>query len=317
MDKELNTSLGISFSSNKICYTELVLDSGVPVLNHVESAESDFNFEEDLSRYKSNQKVLTNISGDIQKYLSKRNLGYKNVSLAIGTSQAFLITLPLDLSEGKHSINSKIYWELSNYFPDNYNDFIVNTYRLSSVMPSGDTGEFLIIAVLKNSLEFVKRVFKLCGIELKLVDIDHFAAEHVFRNSYPAEVENEDVLIAGIKKGRIDYGVISGRKYSFYTYSKYYSVSELNLSLVRKVNSLLGDRLSRLNIRKIILYGDTVGEDTVESLKRIPGIKPVVINPFENINSSSVFLKNEELRKISYTFAPSCGVALRSLKGGL
>jgi Tfp pilus assembly PilM family ATPase len=317
LDKELNRSLGISFSSNKICYTELVLDAGMPALDHVESAESDFNFEEDLSRYKSSHKVLTNISGDIQKYLNKRNHSYKTVSLAIGTSQAFLITLPLDLSEGKHSINSKIYWELSNYFPDNYNDFIVNTYRLSSVMPSSGTGEFLIIAVLKNSLEFVKRVFKLCGLELNIVDIDHFATEHIFRNSYPAEVENEDVLIAGIKKGRIDYGVISKRKYSFYTYSKYYSAPELNLSLVRKVNSLLGDRLSRLNIRKIVLYGDTVEDDSVEALKKIPGLKPVVINPFENINSSSVFLKNEELRKISYSFAPSCGVALRSLTGGI
>lgn len=317
MDKELNRSLGISLSSNKICYTELVLDSGLPVLDNVETAYSDFNFEEDLSRYKSSQKVLTNVSSDIQKYLTKRNLGYKHVSLAIGTSQAFLITLPLDLSEGKNSVNSKIYWELSNYFPDNYNDFIVNTYRLSSVMPSGESGEFLIIAVLKNSLEFVKRVFKLCGLELALVDIDHFAAEHVFRRSYPSEVENEDLLIAGIKKGRIDYGVISKRKYSFYTYSKYYSAPELNLSLVRKVNSLLGDKLSRLNIRTIMLYGDSVEDETIESLKKIPGIKPVVLNPFENINSSSVFLKNEALRKISYLFAPSCGVALRSLTGGL
>ena len=314
---EQNRALGISFSSNKICYTELVLDSDVPVLDHVECNESDFDFEEDLSRYKSSQKDLTNISGDIQKYLNKRNRSYNNVSLAIGTSQAFLITLPLDLSEGKHSMNSKIYWELSNYFPENYNDYIVNTYRLSTVMPGGGTGEYLVIAVLKNSLEFIKRVFKLCGLELTLVDIDHFAAEHIYRNAYPADAENEDILIAGIKKNRIDYGVISGKKYSFYTYSKYYSAPELNLSLVRKVNSLLGDRLSRLNINKIILYGDTLGNDTVESLKKIPGLKPVIINPFENINSSSVFLKNDELRKISYTFAPSCGVALRSLTGGL
>jgi Tfp pilus assembly PilM family ATPase len=151
MDKELDRSLGISFSSDKIYFTELVSDAGIPVLDFIDSAGTNFNFEEDLSQYKSNQKVLTNISGDIQNYLSKRNLNYKSVSAAIGTSQAFILTVPVDKSDGRNSINSKIYWELSNYFPDNYNDFIVNTYRLSAFMPSGDTDEFLIIAVLKRT----------------------------------------------------------------------------------------------------------------------------------------------------------------------
>ena len=311
MNKELNRSLGISFSSDKIYFTEIISDSGLPVLDHIESAITDFNFEEDLSQYKSNQKVLTNISGDIQNYLSKRNLEYSTVSAAIGTSQAFLITLPIDKSDGKNSINSKIYWELSNYFPDNYNDFIVNTYRLSSFMPSGDTDDFLIIAVLKNTLEFVKRIFKLCNIELHLVDIDHFAAESIFRSNFPDDIEDNNLMIAGVKSGRIDYGVISNKKYSFYTYSKYSSETELNLNLVRKINSLLGERLSRLNIHNIVLYGDNIKDDTIDSLKKIPGLKPVVMNPFENINSSSLFLKDEGLRKKSYLYAPSCGVAFR------
>jgi hypothetical protein len=312
--KELYRTLGVSFSSDKIFYTELVMDAGVPVVDYVDSAEIDFDFDEDLSNYKSNQKTITNVSGDLQKYLDKRNIRYKSVSLAIGTSQSFILTLPIDLSEGKHSINSKIYWELSNYFPDNYNDFVVNTYRLSSFMPSGSTGEYLIIAVKKNTLEFVKRVFKLCNVDLTLIDIDHFAAEHSLRKCYPDEIESGNLLLIGLKKGRIDYGVISNRKYAFYTYSRYYSEPEFNLSLVRKVNSLLGEKLSKLNIHDIILYGDTLHEDTLDALKKIPGIKPVMMNPFEGVNSSSLFLKNEDLRKTAYLYSASCGAALRSLQ---
>ena len=315
MNKELDRSLGISFSSDKIYFTELVSDAGIPVLDFLDSTVTSFNFDEDLSHYKSNQKILTNISGDIENYLSKRNLNYKSVSAAIGTSQAFIITVPIDKSEGKHSINSKIYWELSNYFPDNYNDFIVNTYRLSTIMPSGDTDDFLIIAVLKSTLEFVKRVFKLCNIELLLVDIDHFAAENIFRKNYPGEIEGNNLLLVGLKSGRIDFGVISDKKYSFYTYSTYHSDTELNLSIVRKINSLLGEKLSRMKINDIVLYGEDIQSDTLDSLKKIPGIKPVVMNPFENINSSALFLKDEELRKKSYLYAPSCGVAFRGLNG--
>jgi len=315
VNKELDRSLGISFSSDKIYFSELVSDAGIPVLDNLDSTGTSFNFDDDLSHYKSNQKILTNISGDIQNYLSKRNLNFKSVSAAIGTSQAFIITVPIDKSEGKHSINSKIYWELSNYFPDHYNDFIVNTYRLSSFMPSGDTDEFLIIGVLKSTLEFIKRVFKLCNIELLLVDIDHFAAENIFRKNYPGEIEDKNLLLVGLKSGRIDYGVISDKKYCFYTYSTYHSDTELNLSLIRKLNSLLGEKLSKLNIHNVVLYGEDIQTDTLEALKKIPGVKPVVMNPFENINSSALFLKDEALRKKSYLYAPSCGVAFRGLNG--
>jgi Tfp pilus assembly PilM family ATPase len=313
LNKSAERSLGVSFSSKRISYTELVLDSGVAVLDHVESTDVDFDFESELSLYKSNQKALTNISDEIQKYFNKRNVKYSGVSLSIGTSQAFLITLPIDLSEGKQSINSKVYWELSNYFPDNYNDFIVNTYRMNTVMPSGKTDEFLIIAVLKNTLEFVKRIFKLCNVDLSLIDIDHFSAEHMFRKNYPDEIMSENILLVGLKEGRIDYGLISNGKYRSYSYSKYKSEPEFNLSLVRKLNSLLGERLSRYNIHKIFLYGDRVPDETIESLKKIPGLYSSVLNPFDNINSSAVFLKDEELRKTSYRYAASCGVALRSL----
>lgn len=316
MSKSPEISLGVSFSSHRIDYTELFLDSGVPVLSHVESTAVDFDFESELSVYKSNQKALTNISDEIQKYFNKRKAVYSKVSLSIGTSQAFLMTLPIDLSEGRKSINSKVYWELSNYFPDNYSDFIVNTYRLNSVMPSSKTDEFLIIAVLKNTLEFVKRIFKLCNTELALVDIDHFSAEHIFRRNYQDEIKGENILLVGLKEGRIDYGFISNGKYSSYAFSKYKSEPEFNLSLLRKLNSLLGEKLSRFNIHKIFLYGDRVPDETVLSLKKIPGLYTYIINPFENINSSSVFLKDEELRKSSYRYAASCGAALRSLLAG-
>src|ERR1700686_1830011 len=101
-------------------------------LEHTEAVKTEFSFEDELYKHKSNTKELTNISGEIQHYLNRRNVSGADISVTIGASQAFLITLPIDYSEGKQALNSKIYWELSNYFPDNYNDFVINTYRLNS-----------------------------------------------------------------------------------------------------------------------------------------------------------------------------------------
>jgi len=315
LDQPIERSLGISFSSNNILYTELVRDHSIIELDHVDSSEAYFDFEEDLSKLKSNQKALTNLSGEVQKYLNRRNLNFRYISLTISTSQAFLMMLPMDLSEGRQSFNSKVYWELSNYFPDTYNDYIINTYRMNSFMPASATKQFLIIAVLKNTMEFVKRIFKLCNVELSIVDIDHFAAEQNLRQNYPDQLDDKNVILMGLKKGRADYGFISDKKYSYYTYSKYASEPEYNLSLVKKLSALLESKFRQNGVDSIFVYGDDIKADTLEAVKKITRTKVNVVNPFENINSSREFLKDEDLRKTAYRYAPSCGVALRSLTG--
>ena len=309
----MERSLGISFSSNQICFTELSADSGKIKLDNAEAVTIDFDFEDDFYKHKSSQKDLSSISGEIQNYLTRRNLSGIDIALTIGTPQAFLITIPLDYSEGKQSINSKIYWELSNYFPESYNDYVINTYRLNSVLPCKQSDEFLIIAVAKNSLEFIKRIFKICNLNLTLVDIDHFAAEHTLRKNYANEIEGKNVLMVGLRNGRVDYGYIADKKYKFYAYSKYYSEPEFNLSLIRKINSLMSSEKLRDGVDTIYLYGDEIKEDTIEALRKIENTSLVMVNPFENISASDLFLKNEVLRKSSYMFASSCGVALRVL----
>lgn len=309
----MNTTLGIGFSGSNIYFTEMIIDSGIPKLVHVESVKVDFNFEDGFQKHKSSQKDLTNISGEIQNYISKRNLNIQNVSLSVGTSQAFMVTLPIDYSEGKQSINSKIYWELSNFFPEDYNDYLINTYRMNNVLPCKNSDDFLIIAVHKNSLEFIKRVFKLCSLNISIIDIDHFSAEHSVRKNYELQLEGKKVLLVGLKKGRIDYGYLQNKKYKFYAYSKYSNDIEFNLSLTRKLASLFAKEPVSDGVDAIFLYGDDIREDTIEAIKKLNKAPVEIINPFFNIKATDMFLKNDDLRKISYKYAASCGVALRSI----
>jgi Tfp pilus assembly PilM family ATPase len=305
--------LGISFSSNNIYFTELTSDSGAAKLENVESVKVDFDFEDEYSRYKSSQRDLTNISGEITSYIARRNLHITSASLSIGTSQAFLVTLPIDFSEGRHSVNTKIYWELSNYFPDNYNEFLINTYRLNSVLPSMGSDEFLIIAVKKNTIEFIRRIFKVSNLNLSLVDIDHFSAEHSMRSSHAQKLRDKKVLLVGLKKNRIDYGYLDNKKYRFYAYSKYHSDAEFNLSLVRKLSALLQKAPLSGGVDAIYLYGEDIKEDTLDAVRKLDKAPIEVINPFEGVAASELFLKDEGLRKNSYKYAASCGVALRSI----
>lgn len=312
----MNRSLGIGFSGNTIYFTELLGDEKTTKVDHVESVKVDFDFEDDLGKYKSSQKDLTNISSEIGTYITKRNLNIKKAGLTISSAQAFLIILPVDYSEGRQSINSKIYWELSNYFPDNYNDFLINTYRLNNVLPCKNSDDFLVIAVQKNTIEFIKRVFKICSLELSVIDIDHFSAESSIRKSYDDKLSGKNILLVGLKPGRVDYGYIENKKYKYFTHSKYYSDTEFNLSLIRKLNSIIGSEPVLKKPDAIYLYGDNIDNDTIDALGKKGFTDIRVINPFENIIASDVFLKNEGLRKNSYKFSASCGIALRNISAG-
>lgn len=309
-----NRSLGIGFSSNSIKFTELSSEGGLTKLSYADIVPVDFNFEEELWKYKSNQKVLTNISGEIQKVLHRRGTYFSDISVTISTSQAFITVLPIDFSEGKSSINSKIYWELSNYFPEDYTEFIVNTYRLNSLLPASHCDEFLVVAVLKNTLEFVKRIFKLCNINIKLIDIDHFSAENAFRKNYASLINGNNILVAGLKENRIDFGCIVNKKYRYFTYTMSpnpsSASSEFNHVLVKKIKSFLSSDIAKGGIDNIFLYGDEIGGDTLSIVKK-DFASTELLNPFENIYASAEYLENPELRKIRYKFAPSCGVALR------
>lgn len=309
----MGSVLGISFSSDKIRFTELSGDNPMPKLENLETIRIDFDFENELAGFKSNQKVLTNISNEISNYIYKRKLTFRKTGLAISTSQAFMMTLPIDYSEGSESMNTKIYWELSNYFPDNYKEFVINTYRLNRFMPSSKSDEFLVIAVLKNTIEFIRRIFKICNIELSVIDIDHFASENSLRASYPARLDTSGIVLIGIKKGRVDYGYIKNKKYTHYTYTRYYSEVEFNLNLVKKLNSLLESGILENNENDIFIYGEEIRSDTLEVLKTIPGFNVIPVNPFECINAQTLFLKNDELRKETYRYTSSTGVALRCL----
>lgn len=309
----MSTTLGIGFSGNHIYFTELVGDAANPKVDHIESIKLDFDFEDELGKYKSSQKDLTNISSEISTYVAKRGLNISKAALTISTSQAFVITLPVDYSEGKQSINSKIYWELSNYFPDNYNDYLINTYRLNNVLPCKNSDDFLIIAVHKHTIEFIKRIFKICNLELSVVDIDHFSAENAVRKNYSGALEGRNVLLVGLKKGRIDYGYMADRKYKYFTHSRYYNNTEFNLSLTRRLNAIFAAEPVSGSADCIYLYGDDIREDTVEAVRKLDKAPVEIINPFENIRATDLFLKNDSLRKYSYKFAASCGIALRNI----
>jgi Tfp pilus assembly PilM family ATPase len=310
----LNTALGISFSSNTIYFTELIQDDSSAKIEHTESTIVDFNFENELGNYKSSQKDLSNIAGEINTYIAKRNLNVKSASVSISSSQCFCLILPLDYSEGKQSVNSKIYWELSNYFPDTFNQYHVYTYRLNNVLPCKYSDDYLIIAVHKNTIEFIKRIFKLCSLEIKLIDIDHFSSVYSLKYNYYNDLMGRKVLILGLKNTKADFGYIDNAKYKAIYQTKFNNETEFNLVLTKKLKNIFNLYGEFQKPEEIFIYGDNIEESTLEQIYKTKLASVSVINPFENIAASDMFLKNDNLRKIAYKFTSSCGAALRILE---
>jgi len=306
-------TLGISFSGDTIYFSELSYREGLLRLEKAGHTKAGFDFSNDFSQFKSSQKEILNISSEIKNFLNSNNITTDNVSVSIGAEQAFIIILPLKYNEGRKSLNSRIYWELSNYFPETYTDYVINTFRMNNVLPSKDYDDFLIIAMHRHTIEFVKRIFKMADINLGFLDIDHFSAENSLRKNYENKLIGKKILLIGLKKRRIDYGYIDNGKYKYFAYSVSKSDNEYNLSLMRKIKSLLHTDPVSGGVDGIFLYGNEINQDTLNAVKDLAVAEVEIINPFECINASELLLADREFRKSSYRFCVSSGVALRKI----
>jgi hypothetical protein len=151
-------------------------------------------------------------------------------------------------------------------------------------------------------------------LEIKLIDIDHFSSVYSLKYNYYNDLMGRKVLILGVKNTKADFGYIDNAKYKAIYQTKFNNETEFNLVLTKKLKNIFNLYGEFQKPEEIFIYGDNIEESTLEQIYKTKLASVSVINPFENIAASDMFLKNDNLRKIAYKFTSSCGAALRILE---
>lgn len=231
----------------------LILDDSK---NVIFKNETDLGFSiNDDSYFKKNKDEAVNIFSDKLNSLSYPEAANSenSVNVLIDTSLTFLNVLPVDFSEDKKSIYAHILWELSNYFPDTYKDYIINYYRLHNNYLSENIDEILLIAVDKNKIEAIKNLCNGNGIRIRNIDIDQLAAEKCLKENYATEFENRNILLIGCKNNRLDYSFFLNGKLKYYDFQ---ITSKTNISsFLLKQTEFFNLMPGNAGIEKVFLYG--------------------------------------------------------------
>lgn len=289
---------------------EYIRAIGINNLNEIiliEEIASIIDFGKDISYYKNNTTILSEISQLISSILNTDISKIKKTGVVIDSAQAFLNTIPIDSKDDEKTVNSQIMWEISNYFPETYNDFNIKCLRLNNHKYSGNIDEALLIAIDKFKIEFCRKICSELRLNLKAVEIDHFAAEKILSDNYKDKISS-NVLLIGFKNERIDLSVISKGKIRYYEYINK-DDNEYHDRFNQAIKNL-STNVPELNLKDIFVYGGDLSVNIDDGYTEFLNNTPVtVIDPFFKVKLSRELLSEKSGDKNLHRFAPLCGLA--------
>lgn len=301
-------TLSIEFSGKEIRIIEL---NKKPAITFAELVNCDFDFDDDLSETRNLDSVIYSTAEQINGILKNNNISRTKAGIVINSSQCFLNVSPVDYTDDENNIRSNIIWELSKYFPDTYNNFKINYFRLKRTSLPSEIAYTLIVAMDKKRLEFYKKIFGLCDLKIFYTDVDHFAIEKCISVMYGNSIKNSVYLIAGFKKKRIDISVVNNQGTVYYSHIEF-KPNEFKKKQMRLLH-LIHDYILDYDASKIFFYG----EDTLFEFKKLVSSKIedteiMYINPFNFISFPNMLSNNDLVMRNAHKFSAACGLALKS-----
>lgn len=227
----------------------------------------------------------------------------RKASIALDTSLLFLTTLPMEEGLTRAEITEHISWELSQYFPTfTQKEFISDVHPLAH--PDVERWrEVLSVSIRRNHASLIQKALAQIGIELYILDVDHFAADTALRLNYP-DAYRKYIALVGVKENRLDISLI--RNGSLESYS--YAIVSSNKEIVDRI-ALLSQEAK--GVFSITTYGPYLDRELLTQIRRTSRLLVEAMNPLRHVAISDTLRIADHLSMPSYKFAAAVGAALR------
>ena len=246
---------------------------------------------------------LNQFVGHVADFLRENQVHAEKASVALDTSQLFINTIPLEGGISRLERNDHVQWELSQYFPEaQEGEFITD------VQPITDNRiekwiKALSVSVRKPDANAVRKAVGLLGLDLHVVDVDHFGADTALRINYP-DIERRYMALVGIKERRLDVSVIKSGVLESYSYSCVSSNSEI----LEHIETLSRETPGLFSIT---VYGTYLDLDLLAQIRRRSSLLVEALNPLRHVRVAGSLRLADHLTVPSFRFAAAVGVALR------
>lgn len=243
------------------------------------------------------------LTGLLTAFLRSCEVGAEQLAVAVDSSRMFLATIPVDASLSGAPLQEHLQWEIAQYFPDvPAAEFIVDSHVLAE-RPDAAARDLLSVAVPRRYTRLLSRAARQAGLELSLVDVDHFSAETALRVNYP-DTANKFLALVGVKEHRLDVSLIRGGSLESYSYHAVSSNGEI-------VDRIGGISRETEGIYSITVYGPHLEKFLLVDIRRESSMLVEALNPLRHVGVAPSLRLSESLSAPSYRFAAAIGAALR------
>jgi Tfp pilus assembly PilM family ATPase len=239
----------------------------------------------------------------LSAFLKVNRIRARRAAIALDTSFLFIQTFPFDAEGQRKELLEHFGWELRQYRPESDpRDFITDTHQVSA--GAGNSHALHIgVGVRRQHVQTIQRALTRAGLELHLVDADHFSADTALRVNYP-DTHKRPMALVGIKDNRVDVSVIREGNLESYAHHAVRDNTDIVQSVARVAHEEHG-------ILAISAYGPYLDRDLLVQIRRASPLLVEALNPLRHVSVVDTLRLSDHLSVPSYRFAAAVGAALR------
>lgn len=301
-----NRFSAIQFAGRKIIAVELVHRGDELELTSIAEREGSEDYSKLLPSLSREDTDLTKrLEDDIKSTRKHGDIDAPSISFCLDSRWVFIHSFPLDENLSESERADQIDWEFSNYLTDASRKQYVTGTAILEQLPDRHASVVLTASARRDLISLFRHVASHLGLQLCVIDVDHFGAEHALRWNYP-EIQQEEVCLFGVKSNRLDASRFQKGKPVQYRWGELVG-GNLSQTLLEQ---FLTERSNGKPVAKTAyVYGE---EDKAPTLQQVSGRKapPVeLLNPLRRVSLP------RRLRRLdpasTHRYAPAIGLAMR------
>jgi len=292
--------IGLSLSDKNVQAVEVEHEGPSNTLLAIDEWENTLGFGVGAG---GNVRALDQFVEQLHAFIQNNQVRARRVSIALDSSALFLNTVPMEDSVSRKEMSDQIAWELSQFHPETSPDqFVTDTHVLSWHRSEG-WNDVLCVSVRRDDARSLQKALSTLGLEMYVVDVDHFSADTALRINYP-DTNRKFLALVGIKENRLDISLIKNGNTESYAYC----VVQSDKEIVEQIGTLSRETKG---IYSITAYGPYLSKDLLVQIRRGSSLLVEALNPLRHVKVSDTLRLSERLSVPSYRFASVVGVALR------
>jgi len=301
-----NKFSAIQFTGKKIIAVELVHRGDEFELTSITEREGSENYSMLLASVSKGDTDLTQkLEDDLKSIRKHAGIDAPNISFCLDSRWVFIHSFPLDENLSEPERADQINWEFSNYLtPSEHEDYVSAAASLEQ-LPDCHASVVLTASARRELIALFRHVTSRLGLQLSIIDVDHFGAEHSLRWNYP-EIEQEVVSLFGIKSNRLDASSFQNGRPVEYRWGE---LANGNLSQGLLDQLLTTNSNRKPATKRAFIYGEKDGTPNLPRFDKEHAPPVEVLNPLRRVNLPRRLRRLDPVS--AHRYAPAIGLAMR------